>query len=90
VAFGATDLANIVYGAPADGVSASDVERALVRVPGAGSAIPASAELDLVQSSLPEFTGIFRISEGRLYGAPGTGFGLLAGRRITDWLTSSV
>lgn len=62
-AFGAGGLANELFVVPAEGSTVSDVQRDLFALDGVGSAVPASASIDILRDSLSEFTGIFRVIE---------------------------
>ncbi|MFM8312100.1 MAG: FtsX-like permease family protein, partial [Ilumatobacteraceae bacterium] len=61
--FGAEGLANELFVVPAAGSTVSDVQRELFTAPGIGSAVPASASIDILRDVLSEFTGILRITQ---------------------------
>lgn len=61
--FGAPGAANGVYVLPAEGATADEVEQELFELPGISSVQPVAVSTQIVENSLEDFTGIFRILE---------------------------
>ena len=62
--FGAPGVANAVYLLPAEGATPDEVEQELFDLPGVSSVQPVAVSTQVVENSLEDFTGIFRILEG--------------------------
>jgi putative ABC transport system permease protein len=62
--FGLADLRNVVAVEPAEGMTPSDVQRALFRLPGVSSVQPVGEMTKRFKTALDEFLGILRIIEG--------------------------
>ncbi len=61
--FGVPGVANAAYLLPAAGATADDVEQELFRLPGVTSVQPVAVSTQVVEDSLKEFTGVFRVLE---------------------------
>lgn len=135
-AFGVADVVNQLYLLPAQGATPQDVQRALFGLSGVGSVQPVSATAKVIEDSLDDFVGIFRVlqlfilllalliaynaasinndersrehatlfafglplrrivrmdvHEALLIGLLGTGIGLVGGRLVLQWVTTSL
>lgn len=62
-AFGVPGLANAAYLVPESGSTPDDVERELFSLPGVASVQPVAVSTQVVEDSLEQFTGVFRVLE---------------------------
>ncbi len=62
-AFGVPGAANAVYLLPAPGATPDDVEQELFGLPGVASVQPVAVSTQVVEQSLEDFTGVFRVLE---------------------------
>lgn len=62
--FGVPGVANAAYLLPSEGATVDEVEQELFDLPGVSSVQPVAVSTQVVEDSLEDFTGIFRILEG--------------------------